>query len=64
MTDDEILDQWHQARLTHANAADLDMLEAYIAKVSAEDAAIERFGLGTHQAAYQARFPHDAGSGR
>ena len=56
MTDDEVLDQWRAAELAHAKASDLDMLEAFIAKVAAEDVAIERFGLGPHHDAYQARF--------
>ena len=60
MTDNEILDQWRQAELTHAGAAELDMLEAFIAKAKAEDAAINRLGLGPHQEAYRARFPAEA----
>lgn len=32
MTDDRILDQRHRAKQAHAQAAELDMLEAYIAK--------------------------------
>lgn len=57
MTDDEIVDQWRQAELAHAKADDHDLLEAFIAKVAAEDAAIARFGIGPHQEAYRARFP-------
>jgi phytoene/squalene synthetase len=59
MIDDEILDQWRQAELAHgqAQATGHDLLEAFIAKVAAEDAAIERFGLGPHREAYRARFP-------
>lgn len=64
MTDDEILDRWHRFRRAHAQAADLDILEAYIAMVKAEDAAITRFGLGPHNAAYRARFPDDAAPDR
>ena len=56
MTDDEILDQWRAAELAHAKASDHDILQAFIAKVAAEDVAIERFGLGPHQDAYQVRF--------
>lgn len=56
MTDNEILDQWRQAELAHAKAGDHDLLEAFIAKVAAEDAAIARFGIGPHQEAYRARF--------
>ena len=41
---------------SNAQAAELDMLEAFIAKAAAEDAAIARFGLGPHHHAYQARF--------
>ena len=60
MTDDEILDRWHQAKQVHAQAAELDMLEAYIAKMAAEDAAMDRFGPGGHHEAYRARFPAEA----
>ena len=60
MTDDEILDQWHHAERAHAGAAELDMLEAFITKAKAEDAAIDRFGLGPHQEAYRARYPAEA----
>lgn len=60
MTDNEILDQWHQAGLAHAHAGEHDLLEAFIAKVAAEDAAIARFGIGPHLEAYRARFPDDA----
>lgn len=60
MTDDEILDQWHRAKQAHAQAAELDMLEAYIAKMAAEDAAMDRFGPGNYLEAYRARFPDDA----
>ena len=56
MTDEEILDSWRTSELAHAQAAELDMLEAFIAKAAAEDAAIARFGLGPHHHAYQARF--------
>lgn len=56
MTDDEILNRWHDAEQSHAHASDTDMLEALIARMAAEDAAIARFGLGPHQDAYQARF--------
>ena len=59
MTDDDILDQWRQAELAHAKAGDHDLLEAFIAKVAAEDAAIARFGIALHQEAYRARFPAD-----
>lgn len=57
MTDDEILDQWRAAELAHAKAGEHDLLEAFIAKVAAEDAAIARFGIGLHQEAYWVRFP-------
>lgn len=59
MTDDEILDRWHQAELVHAQAGDHDLLEAFIAEVAAEDVAIARFGIGGHLEAYRARFPAD-----
>ena len=60
MTDDEILEHWHQAELAQDRAAETDMLEAFIAKVAAEDAAIARFGIGPHLVAYRARFPDAA----
>ena len=60
MTDDEILDQWHRAELAHTQAGDHDLLEAFITKVAAEDAAIARFGIGLHNEAYKARFPANA----
>lgn len=59
MTDDEILDEWHRAELAHVQAGEHDLLEAFIAKVAAEDAAIARFGIGPHHEAYRARFRDD-----
>ncbi len=50
--------------LFHAGAAKLDMLEAFIAKAKAEDASINRFGLGPHQEAYRVRFPAEADTDR
>lgn len=59
MTDDEILDEWHRANQVHASADEMDLLEAYIAKMAAEDMAMDRFGPGHHHEAYRARFSGD-----
>lgn len=60
MTNDEILNAWRAARQDHAKATGTDYGKALFRKMAAEEAAIERFGLGSHKAAYRARFPDDA----
>jgi hypothetical protein len=60
LTNDEILDAWRAARQNHAKATGADYGNALFRKMAAEEAAIERFGLGPHKVAYRARFPDDA----
>lgn len=60
MTDDEILDAWRAAKQDHAKATGANYGKALFRKMAAEEAAIERFGLGPHKAAYRARYPDDA----
>lgn len=54
-TDDEILDEWHQAELALENAP--DQMAATQRIMVAEQMAIERFGRGPHVAAYDLRYP-------
>lgn len=63
-TNGEILDAWHAARQEHGKATGANYGHALFRKMAAEEAAIERFGLGAHRLAYQARFPDDAGMKR
>lgn len=56
MTDEEILERWRRAEEELARANELEMLEAYIARVEAEGLAIARFGVGRHKDAYEARY--------
>lgn len=55
-TDDEILDDWAAAKSAHQNAAPGQKTAAFGARGLAEKAAVERFGLGRHLKAYEARF--------
>lgn len=60
LTDDEILDAWHEAEAALIGATEADKSEAAHRVMLAEQSAIERFGLGRHVAAYDARYPEDS----
>ena len=57
LSDDDILEAWHAAELAHAAADPIDKDFTLARAVAGEQAAISRFGAGTHAAAYDARFP-------
>lgn len=61
LTDDEILDAWHDAEAALAAATERDQSAAAHRTMLAEQQAIERFGLGPHEAAYDARHPTPGG---
>ena len=56
MTNNEILDHWHKAERAHKLASGPDYGRTLYTKMAAEQAAIERFGLGPHRKAYAVRF--------
>jgi hypothetical protein len=57
MTDEEILDEWHAAKIAHQQAAPGERDAAFLRKEEAERQAIGRFGLGRHLKVYGERFP-------
>lgn len=56
-TDDELMDEWHEAELVLAGAGKTDRQAAEQRGVAAEQRAIERFGRGPHLAEYELRYP-------
>jgi CheY-like chemotaxis protein len=56
LSDDDILEGWHAAELAHAQADPRDKPVTLARAVAAEQTAIERFGAGSHAAAYDARY--------
>lgn len=56
MTDTEILDQWRDAEHAYLRASHDQRPEATFARIAAEEAAIERFGMEHYLQAYQDRF--------
>jgi hypothetical protein len=63
MTDEELIDAFHQAKLDHKAAqggvGDLD--GAFLKKEDVERTMIGRFGLGKHLQRYKERHPENAG---
>ncbi len=59
MSDDELLDAWHNAQVAHRTAATDDLDKYFILTTQGEAAAVVRFGLGKHMDAYRARFPNE-----
>jgi|TARA_A100001391_G_scaffold173565_4_gene135612 CheY-like chemotaxis protein len=57
LSDGDILEAWHAAELAHAQADALDKPVTLAHAIAAEQAAIQRFGVGSHAAAYDARYP-------
>ena len=55
-TNDEILDDWHNAKDAFDNAAPNQKTAAFGARQIAQQAAVKRFGMGKHLQAYNARF--------
>lgn len=64
LSDDDILKDWRAAELAHAQADPIDKPATLARVVAAEQAAIERFGVGSHAASYDARFPKQPDSCR
>lgn len=60
MTDDQVLDAWHAAKMAQKYATTEDPTVRMALKLKAEAAAIRRFGVGGHLEAYQRRFPDGA----
>jgi hypothetical protein len=64
VTDDEILDAHHKARLAHEagkvcpDATDETYFETYAAAAAAEKALADRFGLGEGWKRYRAKYPN------
>jgi len=56
-TNDEILDDWHNAKAAFDIAAPSQKTAAFRARHIARHAAIERFGMGKHLEVYNVRFP-------
>lgn len=48
LTDDALIDAWHQSIINHKSAPDGQRDMAYLKKTAAEEAAASRFGLGNH----------------
>ena len=59
MTDDQVLDAWHAARMAQKFATTEDPTVRMSLKLKAEAAAIRRFGVGPHVERYRRRFPDD-----
>lgn len=59
MTDDQVLDAWHAARMAQKFATTEDPTVRMALKLKAEAAAIRRFGVGGHVEAYKRRFPEE-----
>lgn len=57
LSDGDILEACHAAELAHAQADALDKPVTLAHAIAAEQAAIQRFGVGSHAAAYDARYP-------
>lgn len=56
MTDEQLLDAWHAARIAHKSATSENRMALTALKLRAEAAAIRRFGVGEHMQAYRRRF--------
>lgn len=59
MTDEQVLDAWHAAKMAQKYAATEDPTVRMALKLKAEAAAIRRFGVGEHREAYRRRFPEE-----
>ncbi|MGD0942354.1 MAG: hypothetical protein ABR905_21885 [Terracidiphilus sp.] len=56
LTEEQSLDEWHEAKEAHKAASDGEKDEAWQRVQLAEIQAIRRFGLGKHMKAYKERF--------
>lgn len=56
MTDEQVLDAWHAAKMAHRFATTEELTVRMALKLKAEAAAIRRFGVGEHLDAYRRRF--------
>lgn len=59
MTDEQVLDAWHAAKMAQKYAVTEDPSVRMAMKLKAEAAAIRRFGVGEHLHAYRKRFPEE-----
>lgn len=59
MTDDQVLDTWHAAKMAQKFATTEDPTVRMALKLREEAAAIRRFGVGGHVEAYKRRFPEE-----
>ena len=59
MTDEQVLDAWHAAKMAQKFATTEDLTIRMALKLKAEAAAIRRFGVGGNLEAYKRRFPED-----
>lgn len=59
MTDEQVLDAWHAAKMAQKFATTEDPTVRMAHKLKAEAAAISRFGVGGHVEAYRRRFPDE-----
>jgi hypothetical protein len=57
MTDAQVLDAWHAAKMATKFTATEDPSIRMALKLRAEAAAIRRFGVGGHLEAYRRRYP-------
>lgn len=56
MTDEQVLDAWHAAKMAQRYAVTEDPSVSMAMKLKADVAAIRRFGVGGHVEAYRRRF--------
>ena len=57
LNDDELIDAFHQAKIGHETAADLDKDQALGKFYHAESTIVGRFGFGEHMKRYFAKYP-------
>ena len=59
MTDEQVLDAWHAAKMAQKYAVTEDPSVRMAMKLKAEAAAIRRFGVGEHLNAYRKCCPEE-----
>lgn len=57
MTDEQVLDAWHVARMAHLYIKGEGAMARTALMLKAEAVAIRRFGVGEHREVYRRRYP-------
>ena len=60
LTDEELLDAFHESRATHRTAGEGERNDAYLRRKALEAEMIRRWGIGQHMKEYRKRHPEDA----